>query len=516
MQVPDHLLAMVVVNSTNPEQIARYAELLGDQVTSAPTKVSIPAPWALAAQKRSVAQAAFAAANCHDEATLDKIARTTRRVAVRSAIANNKNASSDTLRFLLTEAKASKNYDLIHDLKAALNHVPFEQRAAHYVLNAGRALGSDNAPEVQEFLADARTTDDEVRAIVSAALQSGHSWLLKEYVCDNLGWSERYLWEEDLPRWTDRQIFGDPMDAFALLPKSTQRSILNDAIDDLVRASHRDETVQLLPARVTEQVMAHLRPKNLLTKFYYDAARIFDEESLDLLIADPAWHAIAVAHVLSDEQFKTLAAMNTRPTTLNTSDTPTRLLLFRHVGESRERLEYLLGLLGLLGPEDVIDPHVTTSVADLIENAVTDPKDPLITRLCAHASTDELQGYLLGKWVVSLSEGETIRILPDLEDVPALSKKAFGEELSPWELVQAASTLETLYAIAETRQHATAAIKHAPGLLNAACSRPGLSQVVFTELTASGAELELALLQLANNPDVALVDLCESLSRLAK
>ena len=507
MQLPTHLLAMVVTNTANADQAARYADLLGASVEGLTTKVGLPSEWVLLAQKRSVAQAAFAVSNCQDPVVLQKISRSARRVAVRLALARNPHTSNDTLRVMLSEASESNDYELLGVLKANLGRVPFEQRFDHYVAHARTALRPQNSDEVFEFLNDPRVSLEQVRTVLDAAslLQN---WLHEFYVLHayDVG-SSLYapLGDTSLKCWADRDVFAHPTEALLGLSRATQRKIIKKLIKSQVRAACYVENFLPLDAAMTKMVLTLLSNSEIDTRDYYAPTmpNIFDEASIDLLIADSAHHDIARSQLLTDAQFMAL---------VNGSNEKSRMALSSVINDSRARLEYWLAHLD---PDTRFDGSEDVGAAELLADTISDPTDPLIKALMNIANEADIRNFLVGKVDVSTPSSERHVVLADAQCVPALVQYGFGPNASSWEISSAVSALESLYQNPEHRDYVRSVVVHAPRVTTTACHRPGLSSLVFEQLSSTGAELELALAQLANNPELALVELCESLALLA-
>jgi len=307
MALTKELAQLLLFGTSNQELLAEAVKSLGDEVTAQYPKIAFPGAWVLAQQRRPVAIAAHAAAFCDSAEVQEQIWRSTRRQAVRMALAGSFFLDEDLRRRLLVELE-----DEYSELARALGSVHRHQNLPRLLEESLSAPSSFfDVPEYHEYrdfytdfnavglLCHPEMTPEQSTELLSRAPSDFTDWLLEEYLtlrCESHSYFDSPITEE---------LDGKTMISLVAVPRSRAQQVFVDALADirsfgLEEPFDADEVRCLLalprPISVSYRSMSRWRLSG-------KPCVVFTDEAMDLLL-DAGWYELASISSMTDAQFE--------------------------------------------------------------------------------------------------------------------------------------------------------------------------------------------------------------------
>jgi len=284
----------ILTHSSSPELVAQAAEVLGQEKLGYTPKTPFPAEWVKAQQRRPVNDAAYAARYCADAALHEEIWNSTRRVAVRMAIASSPFLNEDLrLRLLedpsIADSAISLELENIHrhdNLEGLLTlsksePASFFDKAQNTEETSYSFIGLANHPDI---------TPPQLDELVTRALAAKAYWVGEAVIQD------RYLFDYCPFNKSTLTI----ADVLSKVPKSSARSIA-------ALVWEREQLTTPLSVDDAKALVAAAPRPEQRTYAYWDQEPNLhmSPEVLDVFLANPRWCEGVSSYVLSDGQFET-------------------------------------------------------------------------------------------------------------------------------------------------------------------------------------------------------------------
>jgi hypothetical protein len=314
MPLSQNALRFVANNTENRYELGICVDQLGDCAGVKP-KVALPLDWVHEALRAGVAKATFAARYCDDAATLSTLVTRERRARVQQALASNPHVSKADFRELLTRvggADRNRAYTIreLESLRrSALRKLSVEQRRQR-VPAVAPVTGLDT------LLDNPRTYTTKTVSSVMLALR-GHAG--EEFAVDNLLRREveagehrfalAYLKDYYITPSAHADVWArcvlSPAEVVSLHAKAKRVILLTKFMNLLAPVA---KPQRALDADITALIIDDLSAGRFARRTTYRASEKFTPAAIDVLLGDRAWNGILWDHVLSDEQFSTIAS----------------------------------------------------------------------------------------------------------------------------------------------------------------------------------------------------------------
>jgi hypothetical protein len=496
MDLRQDVALMALANTTDPQLAAKLATQLGSDMLRVDPKVNFPPAWVLSQQRGPVELAAYAIKYCDDPATLAKIARSSRRVAVKIALVSNCALSNEWRNQITTgdqhnyavssAAREFANNRVCSDPIGVLTKATTEdldlltQPHSKLITNALAALGShdDQVTWLNKLIKISQAQDD--------------GWLARLAICT-------YYKVPGSGCSFSPALAEVGQDATELLDLSDRDR--SRTLELLLKATVRCSTREVpFDTGITQRMLWDVDLMRSQSSFSaLSPVSWFSPAAIDLIMNESPrrepwpWYDVLLHHRLTDPQFKRFI-----------DETPilNRESLFGKISfpeeSHRERVEYLLGSL----PAHV--PYTSPELAQEVCRIVADQNDPLYTALFSRAASGALAAYISGKWRVNDQQ-----LVADVADLPALVLR-LGSHFLTKHLVASALNQNL------PMPYVHALLDIAPGALGDTMSDLRVSSYIYERLATTGVDIELALDQLSAHPDEPLDHLIAVLQSMAQ
>jgi hypothetical protein len=494
------LVGIMLDHTTDPEEAAYLAYLLGNEVVTHSTQAFLPPAWVLAKQQDCAKVAVWAIEHCNNHDTLLAIAKTPafiKRASVKRALGCSKYLSQ--AEFIAATTPKAK---------------PIVVRTAQEIVDAQIVkLSSLHKNRQQPILKELEFLNDPAvlpatidKAFMALCSAMDGSWAQKSYVLTKCGIQDRQFY---FPAWEKGSL--SVVDVFTGLD-ATQRENMSSVICTVMLWSiTRDEYIKTTPALIEADVVELLMkidPKRLVSVRNYNSAleRVrptFTDAALDLLMRRPKWRWLATYHSLNADQLASLVKL-----------TPVvdRYQLLCLIQGKRTLAEVILNARI---SDKIDDSYYFIEVA----RALNGPGDPLWEKVLKYFSPEVVILYMLGR---STSNHKAIGLsvceLPNVDMIPTLLRVI---DKVP-SVVVADYVNDGFFRtdLSENTDYYCALIDQVPHALRCGIevsdTYPKLAEHILRRLNSTGATPEMILEQVWINPDKTLNQLCAVLGAFTR